>query len=258
MMELAEWSKSNYAMSLVGKTVTASRFNVSGGLDTTVGLVDRISFVDNEYVLFIEDKRYTLSQIMEVHATQAESTAANKATESDKEKKTLDASGLKIEAAESTADAAVVYWKAPTDDSSLAGLLRYTVYISTDGPFNTLEAVKRATPVPPMNRSDTVVTIPGLKPDTEYYVNVVVNDATGAESLYQPVKITTKAVESTIPVGPLDEEDELEEEDLEIDEILEVDDIPETDEEPGVGDDLTADGPMGLDVSAEPEETQEG
>ncbi|MDR0469529.1 MAG: flagellar hook capping protein, partial [Peptococcaceae bacterium] len=61
MMELAEWSKSNYAMSLVGKTVTASRFNVSGGLDTTVGLVDRISFVDNEYVLFIEDKRYTLS-----------------------------------------------------------------------------------------------------------------------------------------------------------------------------------------------------
>jgi hypothetical protein len=83
-----------------------------------------------------------------------------------------------------------------------------------------------------------------------------VNDATGAESLYQPVKITTKAAEATIPVGPLDEEDELEEEDLEIDEILEVDDILETDEEPGDGDDLTADGPMGPDVPAEPEETQ--
>jgi hypothetical protein len=252
MMELAEWSKSNYAMSLVGKTVTASRFNVSGGLDTTMGLVDRISFVDNEYVLYIGDKRYTLSQIMEVHATPTESKEADKAADSDKETKALDASGLKVEAAESTADAAVVYWKAPIDDSARASLLRYTVYISAEGPFTTLEAVKKGTSVPPMNRTDTVVTIPGLEPDTTYYVNVVVNDATGAESVYQPVKISTKAVETVVPVG-LPEEEELEDEELEADEIQGEEEEIEAGEIPVEGDGLEA------DALTEPEEptTQE-
>jgi len=82
MMELAEYSKSNYAMSMVGKTVTASRFTVSGGLDTTTGVVKRISLVDNEYVLYIDDKRYMLSQVMEVHSGQPGGT--DNAGESDK------------------------------------------------------------------------------------------------------------------------------------------------------------------------------
>ena len=66
MQEMANYSKMNYAMSLVGKVVTASRFSVSGNLDTTTGIVDKMSIVDNEYVFYIGEKRYTLPQIMEV------------------------------------------------------------------------------------------------------------------------------------------------------------------------------------------------
>jgi flagellar hook assembly protein FlgD len=68
MQEMANYSKMSYAMSLVGKVVTASRFNVSGTLDTTTGVVDKLSIVDNEYVFYIGEKRYTLPQIMEVSA----------------------------------------------------------------------------------------------------------------------------------------------------------------------------------------------
>lgn len=66
MQEMASYSKTNYAMSLVGKTVTATRFTVAGALDTTTGVVDKVSFVDNEYVFYIGDKKYTMNQIMEV------------------------------------------------------------------------------------------------------------------------------------------------------------------------------------------------
>lgn len=66
MQEMASYSKMNYAMSLVGKVVTASRFNVSGNLETTTGVVDKLSLVNNEYILYIGDKKYTLQQVMEV------------------------------------------------------------------------------------------------------------------------------------------------------------------------------------------------
>ena len=66
MQELANYSKQNYVSSLVGRTVTASKFTVSGGMDTTTGIVDRISLVDDEYLVYIGNKSYTLSQIMEI------------------------------------------------------------------------------------------------------------------------------------------------------------------------------------------------
>jgi flagellar hook assembly protein FlgD len=37
MQEMLSYSRTSYAMSLVGKTVTASRYTVSGELDTTTG-----------------------------------------------------------------------------------------------------------------------------------------------------------------------------------------------------------------------------
>lgn len=67
MQELAEYSKTNYAMSLVGKNVTAAKFTVSGKLDKVTGMITKVSFVDNEYKVFIGDKSFSLSQIMEVN-----------------------------------------------------------------------------------------------------------------------------------------------------------------------------------------------
>ena len=69
MQEMASYSKTMYAMNLVGQTVTATRFNVSGQLDTTTGKIDKVSFVDNEYVFYIGEKKYTMAQIMEIGST---------------------------------------------------------------------------------------------------------------------------------------------------------------------------------------------
>lgn len=69
MQELATYSKTNYVMSLVGKNVTAARFTVSGNLDKVTGMITKVSLVDNEFKVFIGDKSFSLSQIMEVNQT---------------------------------------------------------------------------------------------------------------------------------------------------------------------------------------------
>ena len=66
MTELASYSKQNYVMSLVGKTVTAARFKVNGDIEKVTGVVDKISLVDNEYRVHIGDKSFSLEQIMEL------------------------------------------------------------------------------------------------------------------------------------------------------------------------------------------------
>lgn len=68
MQEMAGYAKTNYALSLVGKMATASRFTVSGELDTTTGVVEKVSLTDNEYVLYIAGKKYTPGQIMSVQS----------------------------------------------------------------------------------------------------------------------------------------------------------------------------------------------
>ena len=231
MMELAEWSKSTYAMSLVGKTVTASRFAVSG-LDTTTGVVDRISFVDNEYVLYIGDKRYTLSQVMEVHASPPAADSANSAKNIPwgTDKPPVEAANLSLTAGEPTTNAVPVLWQAPVDDLAAAAELKYTVYYSTVGPFDTIEEVKRGTISGQENRKNILVeTIVGLDPGTEYYINVLVKDPNGNETIYQPVKIMTKGGAA---VGETGETDLLadEEEDTEVEEATEAENTTEAGE----------------------------
>ena len=218
MMELAEYSKTNYAMSLVGKTVTAARFTFSGALETTTGIVDKISLVNNEYVLYIGEKTYTLSQVMEVLTAQANNgdkktdsgTKTEEATDKGATDKTgeteksggtgdpsgaVDPSGIRVQSGGATTDAAVIFWTAPTEDEEIARRLRYTVYYSTEGPFDTLDKVKKGAVSGSKERMDIKVdTVVGLKPGTEYYVNVVVKDRDGNESVYLPVNLTTAAV----------------------------------------------------------------
>lgn len=74
MEEMAYNSKSTYITSLVGKYVTASKMTVNGSLDTTTGIVNMISLVDNEYLVFIGDKQYKMSEIMEVKTPPVENT----------------------------------------------------------------------------------------------------------------------------------------------------------------------------------------
>lgn len=68
MQELAANAKQSYVLSLVGQTVTAAKFKVNGDIDSVTGPIDKISLVDNEYLLYVGDKTFTLDQIMELHA----------------------------------------------------------------------------------------------------------------------------------------------------------------------------------------------
>lgn len=184
MQEMSQFSKSNYAMSLVGKNVTASRYNVSGGLDTTTGVVDKVSLVDNEYVFYIDGKTYTLEQVMEVNAGNSDENA------------TVNAGNYAVKSTAVTTDSATVEWEVPTEDSTDAANLKYTVYYSTEGPFETVAAVEAGTRFGVANQKElTSETISGLEAGSSYYVNVVVTDGNGQKSVYKPTLVLTKSKE---------------------------------------------------------------
>ena len=66
MQELTQYSKTAYATSLVGKEVTASKMGLGGNLETVSGVVTKISLVNNEFGVFIDDQMFSLYQIMEI------------------------------------------------------------------------------------------------------------------------------------------------------------------------------------------------
>lgn len=73
MEDMAYNSKSNFISSLVGKNVVASKMTVSGELDTQEGIVNKISLVDNEYLVYVNDKPYKMSEVMQIKTAPAES-----------------------------------------------------------------------------------------------------------------------------------------------------------------------------------------
>ncbi len=74
MEEMAYNAKTTYVTSLVGKTVTAAKFTVSGDLKQTEGMVDKISLLDGKYVIYVDGEPYTTDEIMEVKAASQNST----------------------------------------------------------------------------------------------------------------------------------------------------------------------------------------
>ena len=66
IQELASFSKQSYVMSLLGQTVTAAKFKVNGEIESVTGKIDKISLVDNEYLIYIGNKSFSLDQIMEL------------------------------------------------------------------------------------------------------------------------------------------------------------------------------------------------
>ncbi len=182
MQKMAEYSQTSYAMSLVGKTVTASRIQVNGSLDTTTGVVDKVSLLDGEYVLYVGGKTYTLSQIMSIQ-TGSESGEAGKPS--------YDTSNMELTAADVKSDSIQIKWPLPTEDTTVSSGLTYSVYYSEQGPFDTLESVEKGMVASSDQKNITEETIKNLKPDTEYYINVVVKDANGNKSIYKTLKVET-------------------------------------------------------------------
>lgn len=68
MTELAEYSKQNYLMSLLGKEATVSKYTIGGGATSDTGTISSVSLVSGEYTVTVNDKTYTLDQIMQLHS----------------------------------------------------------------------------------------------------------------------------------------------------------------------------------------------
>ena len=180
MQEMANYSKSNYAISLVGKTVTASRNNVSGDTETTTGVVQKVAIDDDEYVFYVDGKKFTLDQISGIETGSSDSG-------------TVDASSYKVSAVDTTDTSVSIKWSVPTEDEDTAKNLKYTVYYSQSGPFNALAKVKTGTVFGTAGQKNlTSEVITGLKSGQSYYVNVVVEDGQGNQSVYKPTLVVTK------------------------------------------------------------------
>ncbi len=64
MTQLAEFSKTNYATSLLGKEVTVARNNAKEGEDGIVtGVVNRVSIKDDTYYVQVGGEEFSISQI---------------------------------------------------------------------------------------------------------------------------------------------------------------------------------------------------
>lgn len=66
MSDMTSNMKNNYMLSLAGKTVTCAKFNVSGNVVKETGKVERIILADNDYSIYVNGEKFSLSQIMEI------------------------------------------------------------------------------------------------------------------------------------------------------------------------------------------------
>lgn len=185
MQELAYYSKSNFVMSLVGKDVTVAKMNVGGSVNKITGMVDKISLVNNEYVVYVKGNPYNLNQVMEVHPAPDNGNI-------DKDEVVTDY-GLSL--VETTANSATISWEVPTEEEDQsASRLRYSVYYSTSKDFDTIEEVKKGELVGKGDETGiTEMKIEGLEPNTEYYVNIIVKDTNGKLSVYKKQALVTPA-----------------------------------------------------------------
>ncbi len=94
MQELASYQKTNYAISLVGKNITAAKFGVAGNLIKETGVIQKVSLVDNSYEVTVNGKNFTLDQIMEINDNK---TGSSSGSDTDKQAYLLSLMGKNVE-----------------------------------------------------------------------------------------------------------------------------------------------------------------
>ena len=66
MEEMNYNSKSTYVASLIGKTVTAAKFNIKGEVVEKTGPVEKVSLLDGEFVVYVDGEAYDMNEIMTI------------------------------------------------------------------------------------------------------------------------------------------------------------------------------------------------
>ncbi|MDL2327168.1 fibronectin type III domain-containing protein [Ruminococcaceae bacterium OttesenSCG-928-A11] len=184
MQELSYYSQTNYASSLVGKTVTVATLGLGGSVSSETGVVTSLSLSNDEYLITVNGKQYSLSQIMNVNSTgnsvgQLELDNANK---------------LLPIVTKKTDESISIRWESPISDATRQGELSYDVYYTDNGQvdFSNLASVKKNGTLAGENLKETNFDITGLEPGKTYFMTVVVKNANGDQAVYQYAVETTK------------------------------------------------------------------
>ncbi len=180
MQELAAYSKQNYVSSLLGKKVTASKFTVSGDLDTETGTVQKVTLSNNEYGIYVNGKQYSLDQIMELHEGQSETS--------------YDASVQNISKVGTSDRWIEIEWPFVSSDPAVQKNLKYSVYYSEEPLGSTVEDIMKNGTLSGLANRPNINTdlITGLKADTDYYISVIVEDPEGNKTAYKTLTARTE------------------------------------------------------------------
>lgn len=66
MMDLCQYSKQNYVMSMLGKEVTISKNKIGGQKQDTSGVVEKIMLQDGDYKIYVDGKPYDLNKVVQI------------------------------------------------------------------------------------------------------------------------------------------------------------------------------------------------
>lgn len=188
MKQLAYYSKGNYAMSLVGKDVTAASMAIGGNTNKVTGTVEKVSFVDEDFLVYVDGKGYSLSQIMSV----------NESAYVDDEQGLDDIKSSQLVFLSRTDSSAKIRWDVPDVKDSIKEDLTYSVYYSDEDNVSTVSAAKEGTLAGKVKGTEisegkaSEMNITGLEAGTTYYANVVATTSAGKEYIYKRVAFTTK------------------------------------------------------------------
>ncbi|MGI5978961.1 MAG: flagellar hook assembly protein FlgD [Oscillospiraceae bacterium] len=81
MQNMANFSKSSFAVSLIGKYVTAKSTDSFGNITTITGKIDRVVSKNGDYTFFIGDKSFSSDKITEISETPMETQAPESGSE---------------------------------------------------------------------------------------------------------------------------------------------------------------------------------
>lgn len=68
MMDLCQYSKQNYVMSMLGKEVTIGKNKIGGSTENTTGVVEKILLEDDGFKIYIDGKPYDLNNVTQISA----------------------------------------------------------------------------------------------------------------------------------------------------------------------------------------------
>lgn len=177
MQELAYYSKTNYTLGLVGKTVTVASYSLGGQISKDTGPVEKVALVNNEYMLTVNGKSYKLNQIMSVGEGSINPDGETKLT----------ATMLYRRATE-----AGFRWDPVVTDKDEAKNFTYTVYYSESDKFDTLEEVKAGKVAGTVEKDkELIMDIKDLEPGKTYFVNIVAKNSAGKETVYKKTSFET-------------------------------------------------------------------